>query len=158
MIRNLNQLAKEIIQKNEYLALATVDKNEESWISTLCYTFDKSYNFYFASIPSSKHCVNFSKNKKVSFAIYDSTQKWGCGIGLQIEGVVEKVGLSEFPKTSLIYFSRKYPYGNVVGAFAASFKKLLDNKIYSFYKITPTRFWMNNPNAERDERVEINLR
>ncbi len=158
MIKDLNKLAKEIIEKNEYLALATVDENGEPWISVLCYAFDKDYNFFFASIPSSKHCASFSKNKKVSIAIYDSTQKWGCGIGLQVEGIAEKVALSEFPKASLIYFSRKYPYGNVAGAFATGFKKLLKNKIYTFYKITPTKFWMNNPNSDRDERVEINLR
>lgn len=157
MINDLNKLAREIIEKNEYLALATTDENNNAWVSPICYAFDKDYNFYFASIPSSKHCVNFSRNNKVSFAIYDSTQNWGEGVGLQIEGTVEKVKLLKLPKVTAIYFGRKYPYRKITNIFAESFRKLIKNKIYSFYKIIPTKFWMNDPNAGRDERIEMKL-
>ena len=46
MIGDLDKLAREIIEKNEYLALATVAENGTPWISTLCYAFDKNYNFF----------------------------------------------------------------------------------------------------------------
>ena len=156
MIENLNKLAKDIIEQNQYLALGTAD-NKDTWVSPVCYAFDKDWNFYFASIPNSKHCKNLSKNNKLSLAIYDSRQNWGEGVSLQIEGVAEKVNLTEISKITAIYFGRKYPYGSITGIFATSFKKLLQNKTYSFYKIVPIKIWMNNPNAEIDERVEIKL-
>jgi len=34
---------------------------------------------------------------------------------------------------------------------------LLQNQIYAFYKITPTRVWINNPDAEKDERAPVSL-
>lgn len=82
----------------------------------------------------------------------------GAGVGLQIEGLAEQVMASELPKVTALYFSRKYPYGKVSGGFSEEFQKLLQKKVYSFYRITPTRVWMNNPNANVDERVKIDLR
>lgn len=152
---NLNKLAKEIIDKNQYLALATTNGNKNLWISPVCYAYDKDFNFYFGSLPTSKHSVNGMKNKKVAFAIYDSTQKWGYGVGLQIEGTLEEVKLTQMPRAMKIYLTRNYPYGNITGAFAKGFKELLNKKIYRFYKLTPIKIWMNNPEADVDERVEV---
>lgn len=157
MISDLNKLARDIIENNEYLALGTVDSERGVWIATVCYAHNKDGDFYFASIPDSRHCVNLAINNTVSLVIYDSRQEWGTGVGLQIEGTVERVKLAELPKAMSTYFSRKYPYGTISGVFAEGFKKLLKNKTYSFYKIIPTKIWMNNPNAEKDERVKIEL-
>ncbi len=154
MTTELNVLAKNIIEGNQYLALGTVSNNV-FWVSPLAYSYDENWNFYFVSLPSSKHCVNLSKNGKVSFAIYDSHQGWGTGVGLQIEGIVEKVNPSEFSKVTKIYFTRKYPCGNVSNDFADGLKKLLDNQTYFFYKITPIKFWLNNPDSDIDERVKV---
>lgn len=153
----MNQLAREIVEGNQYLALATADEGKGGWVCVLCYAYDENFNFYFASTDSARHSKNILANKSVSFAIYDSRQKWGTGVGLQIEGVAEKVKGSELQKVTAVYFSRKYPYGEVSGIFSEEFHKLLQKKVYSFYRITPTRVWMNNPNANIDERVEVNL-
>ncbi len=95
MTTDLNELARQIIESNEYLALATVDDEKGVWVCILCYAYDQRFNFYFASMNSSKHSRNISKNNTVSFAIYDSQQGWGTGVGLQIEGVVEMVDESK---------------------------------------------------------------
>lgn len=156
VIMDLSILAKSIITKNQYLVLGTVGENG-AWISPVAYVYDDKWNFYFVSLPASKHCTNLSKNNRASFAIYDSHQDWGEGIGLQIEGTVEKVQLTELPKATALYFSRKYPYRTITNTFAIGLKKLLNNQTYSFYKITPSKFWINNPDADVDERVEVKL-
>ncbi|MBI3888162.1 pyridoxamine 5'-phosphate oxidase family protein [Candidatus Microgenomates bacterium] len=145
---DLVKLAREIIEKNQYLVMAS------PWISILCYAYDKDWNFYVASMDNSRHVQEISKNNTISFAIFDSHQDWGLGVGLQIEGKIEKTGTL---LASKIYFSRKFPYGNISGAFALGFKKLLANKTYSFYKIAPTKIWMNDPEEEFDTRIEIKL-
>lgn len=151
---NLNELAKEIVEKNEYLALSTSDLQNNPWVSPVAYAYDENGAFYFVSVPASRHIQNILKNNKISFAIYDSHQDWGMGIGLQVEGTVEQVKLKDLPKVMSIYFRRNYPYGSITKAFVEGLKKLLANKTYNFYQINPTVFWMNNPNADVDERIE----
>lgn len=154
MLTDLNGLAKDIIEKNQYLVLGT-NGEDGAWVSPVAYAYDDNFNFYFVSFPPSKHCKNIEKNNKVSFAIYDSHQDWGMGEGLQIEGIVEKVEFAEIPKATSLYFTRKYPYGTITHAFADGLKKLLNGQTYSFYKITPTKFWINNPDSDVDERIEV---
>jgi uncharacterized protein YhbP (UPF0306 family) len=125
-----------------------------SWISPVAYAFDEKFNFYFASLPDSLHIKNISKNKKVAFAIFNSHQNWGEEVGLQIKGVCEKAKLIEYPKIIKLYFGRKYPFGDV-NKYGTAFKKLLQAKIYFFYKIIPVKFWLNDPNSETDRRLEV---
>ena len=156
MVEDLNKLAREIVTKNQYMVLGTAEK-EGSWVSPVAYAFDKHFNFYFVSIPTSRHSINITKNKNVSVSIYDSRQKWGYGVGLQAEGTVSKCKLTEIPKVATLYFDRKYPYGSVTGAFVTAFKNLLKNKTYFFYKFVPTKTWINNPNEPTDVRAEVQI-
>lgn len=157
MVSNLNALARKIIEENQYLTIGSTNSDSTAWVSPVAYAYDSDWNFYFASIDTTKHCKNFLTTKNISAAIFDSHQNWGEGIGLQIEGVVGKVGLLEIPAVVKTYFSRKFPYGNISGAFARSFKELLKKEVYNFYKITPTKFWMGDPDSEVDVRVEVKL-
>ena len=157
MAPNLHDLARHIIKHNQYLTLATVDNEKGMWVCILCYAYDSDFNFYFASLDTSRHSRNITQNNAVTFAIYDSRQDWGIGVGLQIEGLIDKVSGAELPKVTAMYFSRKFPFGSATGDFAMEFRKQLDNKTYNFYKIIPTKIWINNPDANVDERVEVNL-
>lgn len=155
---DLNDLARSIIEKNQYLALSTVNENRRPWTCILAYTFDVNFNFYFVSLPTANHSRHIENLKDVSFAIYDSTQGFGLGTGLQIEGIAEVLNQERIPEITNIYFSRKYPYGNISNDFTTGLKNLLNDKVYSFYKLTPSHIWMNDPNSDTDKRVEIFLR
>lgn len=155
---DLNLLAKEVIEKNQYLALSTVNGNDKPWSCILAYTFDKDFNFYFVSLPTSDHSQHIEKSNQVSFAIYDSTQGFGLGVGLQVEAVAGVLSQDKIPEITNIYFERKYPHGNISNDFTAGLKNLLKNGVYKFYKLTPTHIWINDPNADTDRRVEINLK
>lgn len=155
---DLNKLAKEVIEKNQYLALNTIDENERPWSCVLAYTFDVDYNFYFVSLPTSNHSKHIKKSKHVSFAIYDSTQGFGLGVGLQIEAIAEELSAGQVREVTKIYFGRKYPYGNISNDFTTGLKKLLENGVYNFYKLTPNHIWINDPNADTDRRVEVLLK
>ena len=147
-----SKLAREIIEKNQYLVLSS------PWISILCYAYDEEFNFYFISMPNSKHCTNISLNNNVSFAIYDSHQNFGEGVGLQIEGKVSLVPLSETPQTIKLYLSRSWPYKNSqMEIYLKGFQKVLKDQSYRAYKISPTKIWMNDPKQLIDVRVEVKL-
>ena len=159
MGNDLNKLAKNILEQNQYMTIGSSDGDGIPWVSPVTYAYDNKLNFYFVSHTGSKHCLNINKNKKVSLTIFDSRQLIGEGVGLQIEGIAQKVKIIEMAKAAAIYFKRKYPFGKFdqIVVVNAALKNLLKKKLYGFYKITPTKIWMNNPNADIDERIEINL-
>jgi uncharacterized protein YhbP (UPF0306 family) len=155
MNKKLNGIARQIIEENQYLSLGTIDKENGIWLSPVCYAHDKDFNFYFVSMPVARHSKNIDVNGKVMFTIFDSHQKWGEGLGLQVEGKAEKLGVTASLFASKLYFSRKYPYGSILGSFAKGLRAFLKNSTFVFYKLTPSVFWMNNPDADVDERVEV---
>ncbi len=134
MQQKLTQLAKTIIETNQYMTLATCDNLGNAWASPVAYVFDDKYNFYWVSVPESKHQHNIKHNSQITFAIFDSHQLWGEGVGVQIEAKVEEVKLLELPRVVELYFSRKYPFGNASGAFGKGLRELLKGRIYRFYK------------------------
>ncbi|MFH1833077.1 MAG: pyridoxamine 5'-phosphate oxidase family protein [Candidatus Levyibacteriota bacterium] len=157
MVADLNKLAREIVEKNQYMTIGSANKAGEVWASVVAYVYDENYNFYFVSMPNSKHCSNFKENSEVVIAIFDSHQAWGEGIGLQIEGEILELKLIEAPKAIRAYYKRNYPYGKITDAFGKGLKNLLNKNLYKLYKFMPIKFWMNNPNSDIDERVEIKL-
>jgi uncharacterized protein YhbP (UPF0306 family) len=153
----MNNLATGIIRQNQYMTLASVDKQGTAWASPVAYVFDDKFNFYWVSVPNSQHQQNIAFNPNISIAIFDSHQLWGEGVGVQMEAVVEQVPITDIPHVTMLYFSRGYPYGNALGAFGKGLKELLKGKIYLFYKATPTKVWVPDPNAEVDTRIEVSL-
>ncbi|MBU2101706.1 pyridoxamine 5'-phosphate oxidase family protein [Patescibacteria group bacterium] len=157
-MKDLDELAREIIETNQYMTLGTSDGKGSSWVAPLAYAHDKNWNMYFVSLPDSRHSSDLKKNNEAVVAIFDSHQAVGEGVGLQIEGIIKETNIKNIPLAAKTYFSKKYPYGrNMKEAFASALRELLDGKVYRFYQFTPTNVWMNDPNAKTDVRVEVHL-
>lgn len=139
------------------MTIASVDTGGNAWASPVAYVFDKEFNFYWVSVPGSKHQQNIANNSSVSIAIFDSHQLWGEGVGVQMEATVEQVTLKDIPQVTTLYFTREYPYGNALGAFGKGLKELLKGKVYHFYKAVPKTVWVPDPTAEVDARIEVEL-
>ncbi|KKR11553.1 MAG: Pyridoxamine 5'-phosphate oxidase-related FMN-binding protein [Candidatus Woesebacteria bacterium GW2011_GWA1_39_21] len=157
-MKDLNKLAKEIVLNNQYLTLNTINGGGKPWSCILAYTFDSNFNFYFVSLPSSGHSKHIEKSEDVAFTIFDSTQGFSIGVGLQIEAKAKRLHEEKIPEITKTYFERKYPYGDISNDFTVGLKKFLNEGIYIFYQLTPTRIWINDPNANTDKRVEISLK
>jgi uncharacterized protein YhbP (UPF0306 family) len=155
MISDLNKLAREIVEKNQYMTIASSDSQSNAWASPVVYTYDENHNFYFISLPHSKHCQNIQLKPKVTIAIFDSHQLYGEGVGLQIEGKANELLAKEQEKISSLYLDRRWPYGEA--SEAAEFNEFLRKHPYKFYKITPSKVWINDPNQKEDARVKVRL-
>ena len=81
-------------------------------------------------------------------------------MGLQIEAKAEPLQLSEYPKAIKLYAIRKYPYGGINTDRAMKFAKSMvtQGKIYKIYKIIPKAVYMNDPNSDKDVRVNVDLK
>jgi uncharacterized protein YhbP (UPF0306 family) len=157
MDTELDQLAKKVIEENQYLSLATIDSLGNPWICVLAYAYDADWNILFVSLPTSRHSRNVAEHATISFAIYDSRQLVGQGFGIQGEGTVRELSESELSVAEPVYFGRKYPYGTNENPFVEGLKPLLKDGTYRFYRLKPTKLWMNNPKSKVDERVEVRL-
>lgn len=137
---------KEIIASNIYLTLATADG--DPWAATLFYAVSDTYTFYFISQMDSLHTQHILKNPNVAFSIFDSHQKEGIGNGVQGFGKAYRVDENNLKEAFKWYHTTFIPMN------AESFKGAAP---YRFFKIVPERFYILDPEAPTDKRVEVKL-
>ena len=146
MKRNHSALAKYIIRTNIYCTLATADKKGTAWASPVTYAIDDAFTFYFISQPSSRHTKNLLSNPNIACAIFDSHQKEGTCVGVQIAGKVYQLKDEELPEACRWYKS------NYVEVKPETFQ---GNNPYRFFKIIPKHIYILDPDAATDKRAEV---
>ena len=149
--------AKDIINSSLYLSLSTTFK-DSPWSTPLWYSVDKDYTFYFISDKNSLHCKNINNNPKVAFCIFNSTSIPDEVFGLQIYAVCKKIEAKEIPWALKCIFAK---------AGSQTFKEYINNwalpstytklSSYRIYKITPTKIYINDPEADDAPRIKINI-
>lgn len=142
----LANLAKDIVKSNIYLTLGTADG--EPWVAPLFYCVSESYSFYFISQLDSLHTKQMLKNPKVAFSIFDSHAEEGKGTGIQAMGNVHMITEDELE--------------NEINNYHTTFIKIKPEFLkgdapYRLFKLTPSEFWVTDPEAKVDKRVKISL-
>lgn len=70
-----------------YMALSTLDPESATWVCPVYYVWDKNYNFYFTSMPHTRHMLNIQKDKCVAGAIFSTEQgTQNHALGVQFSG------------------------------------------------------------------------
>lgn len=148
--------AKEIIEKNIYITLATVGEDGLPWASPLYAAYDEDYNFYWSSDRSSKHSQNIDFQNTISFVIFDSTAPWGEGESVFIEANVEELRDKEQVLAAFVYrYGRiNKPQDNPDDFLGESPKRI--------YKAAIKKAWILSSSKQQgyfnDGRIEINLK
>ena len=143
----LNKVAREIIKNNIYLTLSTTDGNTP-WSAPLFYATDDKFIFYYISQMDSLHTKNLIKNPNVAFAIFDSHQKEGTGNGVQGSGKAYLLPENEIEQ------ALKWYHTTFVELKPETFRA---PNPYRFFKIIPEHFYVLDPDAKVDKRVEVFL-
>lgn len=120
------------------------------WAAPVYYLFDEDFNLYFVSNPKTKHCINISKNPKVSITIANSEQDTeGKKKGFQARGLAKKViSVSEIKEIIKIWNKRGF-----VKVGYSEFKKFWKSRFYKI-KLTDIQiFDQSNKNEVRSWRV-----
>ncbi|MEK7504098.1 MAG: pyridoxamine 5'-phosphate oxidase family protein [Patescibacteria group bacterium] len=141
------ETAKVIIKNNIYLSLSTTI-NLIPWVAPLYYAVSDNYTFYFISQLDSLHTQHILKNPQIAFAIFDSHQKEGTGNGVQGSGKAYLLKEEELPEAF------KWYHTTYIEMKAESFKEPAP---YRFFKIIPEHFYVQDPDAPTDKRVEVQL-
>lgn len=72
------------------MSLGTFDENGP-WVADVIYVFDDDLNLYWLSDTSTRHSKALLKNPKVATTITLSNKQGEDNIGLQLEGIAQKV-------------------------------------------------------------------
>lgn len=158
---NPTNIAKEIIEKNIYLTLATSDKKGTPWISPVVFAYDLNYNFYWCSEKKSRHSTLIKQNSRVAVVIFDSSIPEGEGNGVYIVGKAQEVKKKELPYVISVVYNRKKkdtPY--------KKFRNSSDfsaNSPWRMYKLLPHTFWTLKDSVKVkgypvDRRAEVKLK
>jgi uncharacterized protein YhbP (UPF0306 family) len=142
---------KEVLKFLETRKLMIVGTyNKLPWSASVYYLFDDNFNLYFVSNPKTKHCLNISKNQKVSVVIVNTEQDpEGEKKGFQARGIAKKVtSVSEIKNIILAWNKRgffKVTYNEFKKAWKSRFYriKLTDIQMFdqSLGEKNECRFW-----------------
>lgn len=144
----LNRIARDIIKHNIYLTLATSD-GRLPWSAPLFYCVDREYNFYFISQMGCVHARHILKNPQVAFSIFDSHAPEGKGNGVQASGTVSLLIKEEDIVKALRHYHTTF--------IKCEPKDFNGSKPYRLFKLVPDKFYVLDPKAEVDKRVEVHL-
>lgn len=143
----LNKIAKDIINNNIYLTLATANGNP--WAAPLYYCIDDKYDFYYISQIDCAHTQHILKNPNVAFAIFDSHQKEGTGNGVQGSGKAYFLEKDDEIDKALKYYHTAY--------IELKLETLKPPNPYRMFQLVTEKFYVLDPEAEVDKRVKVYL-
>ncbi|MCL5094167.1 MAG: pyridoxamine 5'-phosphate oxidase family protein [Patescibacteria group bacterium] len=104
----LEKLIREYLEKGTLMQVATVSNNQP-WIASVWYSFDKNLNIYFISGNYRRHSEEIRNHSKVAGSIVQTKYMQELGQesrGLTFEGIAEELGVIDSLKAFENFFKR----------------------------------------------------
>jgi uncharacterized protein YhbP (UPF0306 family) len=99
-------IARDLIDTNNYLVLGTADAAGTPWVSPVFYVHRDYRDFYWASAPTTRHSHNVAVRPDIGIAIYDSHSPVGHAEAVYLAARAALVPDDELEHTAAIYNSR----------------------------------------------------
>jgi nitroimidazol reductase NimA-like FMN-containing flavoprotein (pyridoxamine 5'-phosphate oxidase superfamily) len=90
-----SDLARQLIDANAYMTLATADREGRPWASPVWFAHEGYTTFYWVSRPGTRHSVNLEARPQLAIVIFDSTVPEGEGQAVYMEAEAELVPIEE---------------------------------------------------------------
>jgi nitroimidazol reductase NimA-like FMN-containing flavoprotein (pyridoxamine 5'-phosphate oxidase superfamily) len=103
-------VAREIIDANRYMTLATADGGGRPWASPVWYAHQGYTELYWVSRPDARHSRNLAVRPEVGIVIFDSTVPEGDGQAVYVEALAEELDGAERDQ-GIAIFSRRSEAG-----------------------------------------------
>ena len=104
-------MAREVINANQYLVLATAGRDGVRWVSPLWYAHAGYREFFWVSHPQARHSRNIEARPQVSIVIFDSSVHPGAVRAVYISGAAELATGSGLQRSIEIYSRRSQEQG-----------------------------------------------
>jgi nitroimidazol reductase NimA-like FMN-containing flavoprotein (pyridoxamine 5'-phosphate oxidase superfamily) len=92
---DLAAAARDIIDANRYLTLATADGDGRPWASPVWYAHEGYRDFFWVSRPEARHSRNLAERPGLAIVIFDSTVPEGGAQAVYVEAVAEELSGAE---------------------------------------------------------------
>ena len=137
--------ARETIDANRYMVLATTDSGGAPWASPVWFAHRDYRDFYWVSRPGDRHSRNLAERAELAIVIFDSTQVPGDVAAVYMTATAEQVtkGLEVFNERSVAQGLREWTLDEVT-----------EPGRFRLYRATATEQWTLD-DAER--RVPVAL-
>jgi hypothetical protein len=83
--------AREIIDSNQYLTLATADAQGRPWASPVWFAHGGDRQFLWVSKPDARHSRNLASRPEVAIVVFDSTVALGTGGAVYAEATAARL-------------------------------------------------------------------
>ncbi|MGW6278512.1 pyridoxamine 5'-phosphate oxidase family protein [Kribbella sp. NPDC055071] len=100
------EAARRIVEANNYLTLATADRDGRPWATPVYYTPDGGIDFYWVSRPESRHSRNLAERPEVGIVIFDSQVPLLTGEAVYLTAYAEQVSDPDLDRCTEIFRSR----------------------------------------------------
>ena len=149
----LGEQVQRYLRDHHVMTLAS-HGSEGAWAAALFYAND-GIAIYFLSSPTSRHCLNLTRNPRVSAAIHENYADWREIKGVQLEGLASVLAGDEEEKARRLY-GAKFPVVGKLEQAPASIVKALAK--VRWYRLIPERLYFIDNSAGFGHRDEIDLR
>lgn len=146
----LAAIARAIIDKANYMTLATADVDGRPWASPVWYAPVGCSELLWLSRPSATHSRNLAVRGDLAIVIFDSEAPIGTGQGVYIEAVAEQVPDTDLERSVAVYSQRSQARGGP----ALTLSEVRDAAPHRLYRALASA---HSINGQRDERVTVNV-
>ena len=109
--RDLVAIAREILDINRYMTLATADGDGRPWASPVWYAHQGYTDLLWVSRPGARHSRNLAVRPELAIVIFDSTVPEGSGQAVYVEALAEELGGAEREQGIAVISRRSEAYG-----------------------------------------------
>src|SRR5262245_29605886 len=105
--------AREIIDANLYMVLATADADGTPWASPVYFAPHEYRDFFWVSKPEARHSRNISASdgKAIAIVVFDSSVPIGTGRGVYMSAVAREVPENDSGAGIAVYSRRSLAHG-----------------------------------------------
>jgi nitroimidazol reductase NimA-like FMN-containing flavoprotein (pyridoxamine 5'-phosphate oxidase superfamily) len=104
-------IARQIIDSNKYLTLATADGTGRPWACPVWYAHEDYTSFLWVSQPQARHSRNIAARAAVSAVIFDSTVPEGQAQAVYLEALAEELSGAQRDRAIAIFSRRSQSFG-----------------------------------------------
>ena len=99
-------IAREVLDGNLYMTLATADASGRPWATPVYFTADGTRDFYWISSPEARHSHNIAARPEVGIVVFDSRVAIGTAEAVYMTATAAQVGDDELEACAELYSSR----------------------------------------------------
>ena len=109
--QDLAAVAREIIDSNLYMTLATADGHGSPWPSPVWFAHVGYTEFLWVSRPDARHSRNLAARPQLGIVIFDSTVGVGAAQAVYLEGLAEELSGADRDEAIALYSRRSETLG-----------------------------------------------